>query len=186
MGNVYLEAVTKKKLYIVGGPDLEGYMLVIYKALYGKKSSGLRWAQKIHGIMLQLGFHLARLGTKDPWHYVTIGFSPCKTDPCVWLKKYKDGKKYEYAVIYVDDLLIACESASEFIQVLNKKLNLKIRGDGPLEYHLGCEYHLDLDGTLVALPKRYIIKIFDSLTKMFPGKPLPMSCPHWIRIIMLS
>ena len=44
IGNVYLEAKTKEKLYIVAGPEfeeLEGHILVIYIALYGLKRSGL-------------------------------------------------------------------------------------------------------------------------------------------------
>ena len=65
IGNAYLEAKTKKKLYIVAGPEfeeLEGHILVIYKALYGLKSSGLRWSQKIHDIMLDMGAsHLPKL-----------------------------------------------------------------------------------------------------------------------------
>ena len=67
IGNAYLEAKTKEKLHVVAGPEfeeLEGHILVIYKALYGLKSSGLRWSQKIHDIMLDMGF------------------SPCKSDPC--------------------------------------------------------------------------------------------------------
>ena len=72
IANAYLEAKTKENLYIVAGPEfeeLEGHILVIYKALYGLKSSGLRWSQKIHDIMLDMGF------------------SPSKADPCVWLRK---------------------------------------------------------------------------------------------------
>ena len=42
-------------------------------------------------------------------------------------------------------------------------------GDGPLKYHLGCDYHLDPDGTLVTL----ITKILDSFHQMFPGETLP-------------
>ena len=44
IANAYLEAKTKEKLYVVAGPELEeleGHILVIYKALYGLKSSGL-------------------------------------------------------------------------------------------------------------------------------------------------
>ena len=40
IGNAYLEAKTKEKLYIVAGTEfeeLEGHILVIYKALYGLK-----------------------------------------------------------------------------------------------------------------------------------------------------
>ena len=64
IGNVYLEAKTKEKLYIVAGPEfeeLEGHILVIYKALYGLKSSGLRWSQKIHDIMLEWASYLPKL-----------------------------------------------------------------------------------------------------------------------------
>ena len=82
IGNAYLEATTKEKLY----EELQGHILVIHKALYGLKSSGSRWSQRIHDIMIQLNFR------------------PCKADPCVWLQEMKG--KYEYIAIYVDDLLI--------------------------------------------------------------------------------
>ena len=42
IGNAYLEAFTDEKLYIVAGPEfqeLEGYILIFLKALYGLKSS---------------------------------------------------------------------------------------------------------------------------------------------------
>ena len=90
--SVYLEATTKEELYIVGGPEFEepqGHILVIHKALYGLKSSGLRWSQRIHDIMLHKNY------------------KPCKADPCVWLREKKD--KYKYIAMYVDDLLIASE-----------------------------------------------------------------------------
>ena len=59
IGNAYLEAKTKEKLYVVADPEFEelkGHILVIYKAIYGLKSSGLRWSQRIHDIMLDMGF----------------------------------------------------------------------------------------------------------------------------------
>ena len=46
IGKTYLEATTKEKIYIVAGPEIEklqGHTLVSQKALYGLKSSGLRW-----------------------------------------------------------------------------------------------------------------------------------------------
>ena len=73
---------------------------MIHKALYGLKSSGLRWSQRIHDMMLQL------------W------FRPCKADRCVWLREVKN--KYEYIAIYVDDLLIASENSQQIIQDLKK------------------------------------------------------------------
>ena len=56
IGNAYVEATTKEKIYIVTGPEfeeLQGHILVTHKALYDLKSSGLRWSHRIHNIMLQ-------------------------------------------------------------------------------------------------------------------------------------
>jgi hypothetical protein len=46
IGNAYLEAFTMEQNYIVAGPEfgqLEGHYLIIVKALYGLRTSGLRW-----------------------------------------------------------------------------------------------------------------------------------------------
>ncbi len=158
IGNAYLEAITKEKLYIIGGAefdDLAGHILVIHKALYGLKSSGLRWSERLHDVM------------------VDIGFKPSKADSCVWMRKASCGLKYEYIAIYVDDLLIASDKPSKILELLKSSYKFKIKGEGPLTYHLGCDYHLDPDGTLVALPKKYINKILDSYVKMFPDEKLP-------------
>ena len=56
IGNACLEAITKEKLYIVVGPEfeeLQGHIIVIHKALYVLKSSGLRWSHQIIDIMLE-------------------------------------------------------------------------------------------------------------------------------------
>ena len=65
IGNAYLEATTKEKLYILAGPDfeeLQGHILLIHEAQYGLKSSGLRWSQRIHDIMLELNFIPTKFG----------------------------------------------------------------------------------------------------------------------------
>ena len=106
IGNVYLEATTKK-LYVAGPEfeELQGHVLVIHKALYGLKSPGLRWSQRLHHIMLQLGF------------------TSCNADPCVWLREVK--AKYEYIAIYEDDLLIASEEPPQLIQDLKENSSSK-------------------------------------------------------------
>ena len=44
IGNAYLEATTKENFILAGSEfeELQGHILVIHKALYGLKSSGLR------------------------------------------------------------------------------------------------------------------------------------------------
>ena len=59
IGNAYLEALTKEKVYIIAGPefgDLEGHTLVINKAIYGLRSSGLRWHKKLEDTLRDMGF----------------------------------------------------------------------------------------------------------------------------------
>ena len=46
-----------------------------------------------------------------------------------------------------------------------------LKGVGPLEYHLGCTYKKDPDGTLAADPRRYVNKILESYERMFKEKP---------------
>ena len=76
--------------------------------------------------------------------------------------------KYKYIAIYVDDLLIASDEPQKIIQDLKDKFKLKNKGHGPLEYHLGCDYKLDKDGTLVAQPTKYIYKINRKIYMIFP------------------
>ena len=103
IGNAYLEAFTDEKLYIVAGPEfheLEGYILIFLKALYGLKSSGKR-CEVIHGILRDMKF------------------LPSKADACIWLRKAPNLRCYEYIAVYVDDLCIA-ESPSAIIQIFVK------------------------------------------------------------------
>ena len=54
-----LEAKTKEKVYIIGSTgfgELEGHTLIIYKALYGPKSSGTRWHEKLVNSLRAIGF----------------------------------------------------------------------------------------------------------------------------------
>jgi hypothetical protein len=50
VGNAYLEAKTSERVYIIAGPefgDREGHILIIFKALYGLRSSGKNVESKI-------------------------------------------------------------------------------------------------------------------------------------------
>ena len=129
IGNAYLEAFTDEKLYIIAGPEfqeLEGYILIFLKALYGLKSSGKRWAEVIHGILR------------------VMKFLPSKADPCIWLRKAPNLRCYEYIAVYVDGLCIAAESPSAIIQIFKSKYHLKVKGDGKLTYHLGADYFVKI------------------------------------------
>ena len=106
IGNAYLEAFTNEKLYIVAHPafeELEGYILIFLKAIYGLKSSAKRWAEVIHSIL------------KD------IKFTTSKVDPCIWLRKAPILKCYDYIAVYIDALCIAVETPSAIIGIIKTK-----------------------------------------------------------------
>ena len=156
VGNAYLEAFTREKVYIIAGKEfeeLEGHILIVVKALYGLKSSGKMWSERFHDILID------------------IGFKPSKADPCVWMRPTPDNSCYEYIAVYVDDLCIAARDPEELCKLLKEKFDLKLKGTGPLEYHLGCDYITDPDGTRVAVPRKYVSKIIESYKLMFGTDP---------------
>ena len=71
VGNEYLQALTREKLYIVGGPEfeeLQGHVLVMYKALYGTRSGGACWHDKFLDILHHMSFMTSEVdwGGHDP------------------------------------------------------------------------------------------------------------------------
>ena len=72
------------------------------------------------------------------------------------------GDHYEYIAMYVDDLLIASRNPELIIEILMKEHNFKLKGTGPISFHLGCDFNRDEDGTLCYAPKKYIEKMLDN------------------------
>jgi hypothetical protein len=145
IGNAYLEARTSELLFIVAGPEfggLEGHMLVIYKALYGLHSSGLRWHERFS----------ACLGD--------MGFSPCKAEPDIWMRRVDN--HYEYIASYVDDLAISSNDPKAITDTLMNKYNFKLKGTGEIEYHLEMSFRRNDRNELCISPQRYIEKMVDN------------------------
>ena len=156
VGNAYLEVYTDEKLCTIAGPEfkeLQGHPLIMIKALYETHSGGARWHDRLFDILQELKF------------------KPSKADPDVWMRPEPGGTCYEYIAVYVDDLAIAAKDPQAFCNELKKRYNLKLKGVGHLEYHLGCTYKQDPDGTLAADPRRYVNKILESYERMFKEKP---------------
>ena len=88
-------------------------------------TSGARWHDRLYDVLRDMGFF------------------PCKTDPDIWMRQAKDGSSYEYIAVYVDDLAIAAKNPGEICKILKEKFGFKLKGDEPLDYHLGCGYYRD-------------------------------------------
>ncbi len=111
-GNACLNAPTKEQVYTTAGPEfgpeLQGRLIIIVRALYGLKSSGAAWRS-----------HLA-----NTLH--TMGFQSCLADPDIWFRaacKLNGKKYYEYLLVYFDDILVLSHDPTK---VLNQSLNTSI------------------------------------------------------------
>jgi len=72
------------------------------------------------------------------------------------------GDLYDYIAVYVDDLAIASKDTKSIIRELVEKYKYKLKGVGPIKFHLGCDFSRDPDGTMVFGPMSYITKMMDT------------------------
>lgn len=155
VGNAYLEAKTSEKVYIIAGPEFGphrvDHILIINKALYGLRSSGSRWHDRFADCLRELGF------------------TPCKAEPDIWMRKDKTGKRYEYVATYVDDLTLALADPEEFVKTLQERYGFKLKGTGEISFHLGMDFYRE-NGVLCLAPKKYIEKLIDNYKRHF-GEP---------------
>ena len=74
-------------------------------------------------------------------------------------------------MLCIDDLCIVAQDPKQIINTLKSKYKLKVKGDGPLTYHLGADYYQDPDGTMVSQPKKYIEKLKETYVILFNTEP---------------
>ena len=100
-----------------------------------------------------------------------MGFEPCKAEPNIWMHE-RDGI-YEYIAVYIDDLAIISKDPARIIETLcdPTKANFKVKGSGPITFHLGCDFFRDEDGVLCFAPRKYVMKMVDSYKQMFGQAP---------------
>ena len=122
IGSAYLNAYTKEKIWTrldAGfGPDLDGKLARIIKALYGLKTSANVWY-----------FHLCDSLRE-------MGFKQCKLDSAIWYRLREDESQYDYFSHHVDDFLLSGDTnIKKWIDTL--ELSYTITGKGEPKYHLG-------------------------------------------------
>ena len=124
IGNAYLNAETREKVYTTAGKEFgkyEGQTVIIIQALYGLKSSGAAWQSHLSQTLQDLGF------------------TSSLADPDVWYKEATkpDGfRYYEYVLIYVDDILVLSHQPKLFMNALGALYHLKEGSVGAPEHYL--------------------------------------------------
>ena len=152
VGNAYLHGLTKEMIYTVAGtefgPELEGRILVVHKALYGLKTSMARWHEALSDKLRLLGFR------------------PSKADPDLWMREADD--HYEYVAVYSDDLLVFSKQALSILRGLESLFPLK--GVGKPEFYLGGDVTTlcTANGYSNAFSaKTYIKNVCDKIERLF-------------------
>jgi hypothetical protein len=140
VGNAYLNAETKEKIYVrcgpEFGPELEGRIAIIKKSLYGLKSRGAQW----HA-------HFAKSLYK-------MGFQPTCFDHDVWIRNRGDNTGYDYISTYVDDFLITAKDPWVYMKQLQEIYAIK--NPKVPDYYLGATYTGNPGGTWGINAKDYI------------------------------
>ena len=160
IGSAYLESFTSEKVCIVAGPEfgeLAGHLLIIVRALYGLRSSGLCWHKRFAEVLRDMGFFM------------------CHADNDVWMRD--KGDHYEYIGVYVDDLEIASKDPEAITKDLQEKYDFALKDCEALKYHLGCDFGRDQDGTFYQSPTKYIDRIADNFARLFGKQPRSYRSP---------
>jgi hypothetical protein len=108
--------------------------------------SGLRWHERFADCLLN------------------EGFSPCNAEPDIWMRL--NGDLYEYVATYVDDLCLGMLDPKPFTDTLQKKYNFKLKGTGPIDFHLGQSFSRNEDGEMEISAKCYVDKMIDMFNFM--------------------
>jgi hypothetical protein len=135
ISGAYLNANAAEKVYTIAGkefgPEKEGRVVVITRALYGLRSSGKAWRD-----------HMAAT-LRDH------GYTSCRADPDVWMKsKTKPcGFKYwSYILVYTDDILTIDHEPKEVMEYLASRYTLKPGSVQEPDTYLGSQiskFHIE-------------------------------------------
>ena len=148
IGNAHLEATTQEKVCMCAGPEFgkerKGHLLITHKALCGLRSSGKQFGDLLASCLIELGFFQSL------------------AEPQIFMRE--SNGLYEYVATYVDDLCLVVREPQEFLSVLTSDpYNFKLKGSGPMSFHLGCGFERDTNGTLCMNPQKCIDKMLQSL-----------------------
>ena len=123
IGNAFITAPCLEKVWSRCGPEfgeLEDYVVIIEKALYGLKSSA-------RAFRLFLADYIRKLG-----------FFPSRCDRDVWMRMREEGDGYDYVCTHVDDFKVWAKHPERWAKTIGDKFQLKVV-EKP-RYYLGADY----------------------------------------------
>ena len=129
IGNAYLNAPCREKVYTFSGPEFgpeqSGKVMIIERALYGLKSSGASWRDTFASRIRDV-----------------LKYESTQADPDVWRRPAtkRDGTTYyEYLCVYVDDILCISMEPEKTMEQIKEMYRLKDGSIAEPENYLGAQ-----------------------------------------------
>jgi hypothetical protein len=88
-----------------------------------------------------------------------------------------NGDLFEYVATYVDDLCLGMLDPKSFTDTVQKKYNFKLKGTGPIDFHLGQSFSWNDNGEMEISAKCYVDKMIDTYVQLYGEKPRKASSP---------
>ena len=124
IGNAFITAPAAEKCWTrLGpefGPDLQGSIAIIRKALYGLRSSSRAFRAHFAEFLRRFGFRSTRF------------------DRDVWMRLRDDKSGYDYICTHVDDFKIVAKDPTMWMTKI--KAIFTVKSEGPPSYYLGNDY----------------------------------------------
>jgi hypothetical protein len=83
-----------------------------------------------------------------------MGFEPTKAEPKIWMRRSRDLR--ERVAVCAGDLAVVAKGPKAIADALINKCNFKLKGTGPVSFHLGCGFFRDGHGCLCVAPRKCI------------------------------
>ncbi len=96
----------------------------------------------------------------------------------------QNGNIYKYIGVYVDDIAAAAKDPKAITDILQAKYQFKLKGTGPISFHIGHDFVRVEDGTMCMSPRKYIEKLLGTYECIFVPSPSRMSPLLWKREII--
>lgn len=125
----FLHAPLEEELYMrppPGIPELKGKIWRLHKAIYGLKQAANAWYAKLSHDLQQ------------------IGFKPCLTDPCLFIKDSRGTRTV--LLVYVDDMLLGGKLSDVLLAKQHVAQCFKTKDLGVAYHFLGFLIHRDQHG----------------------------------------
>ena len=88
----------------------------------------------------------------------------------IWLQKNEDNM-HKYVAVCIDDLAMALKDPEAFVkQLQSPPCSFKLKGSGPITFHLGMDFFRDSDEVLCMAPRKCIEKMIANCEHLF-GEP---------------